>query len=527
MTKAYANILSGILLEEADKAMLARWVIENEGIFNALDSAMIVVERCKQLFRQDDALAFLLQMRRVVSALTDCQLLLTTPEPPLTICMRLQQAIHQHFRMFPCRHDSMPGDAMLNIFLSPLFNNETGDVPIKLAACLASEGGKAISPVRHAMEAALTHTGMAPFSVRAASAESLSALVSATIPDDVTNEALAWAKNVGDKPLLQQVYFFDHAISFMRDLAQAELLHRRCASKSKMSERCISEEQVEIWNVLRTKQDALRSFLEAHWQAVLFPTADPYHLRTLHGVFSDVQAFGAQANAEMERLASAFREMWVRDLRSLTSEIQQACPVWEPFREQLCTNPKVCEQLCNNPKYGSIGVLAGELKKQVKFVKVLNRQGVMVPPDVVTEAASAADHGVETVGFTYFVFRVIRGFPKQLTTQAAAAAAVEQLKKELKPSKLVLTDEMNELLNKWESGAMLAINAASADSGSGAAGSESPAASPVAAQPERLSSPAASSAPVMSELADSDVSTPAAKRSLADRMRDAKRTRIT
>eukprot|EP00959_Pyramimonas_sp_CCMP1952_P097442 2036904-Pyramimonas_sp.AAC.1 len=67
--------------------------------------------------------------------------------------------------------------------------------------------------------------------------------------------------------------------------------------------------------------------------------------------------------------------------------------------------------MTSNPKYASIGPLAGELRTYSKHAKDIHKdgRGMMVSAEVLSRANSAADYGVETVAYTFFLFQVTDG----------------------------------------------------------------------------------------------------------------------
>ena len=91
------------------------------------------------------------------------------------------------------------------------------------------------------------------------------------------------------------------------------------------------------------------------------------------------------------------------------------------------------------------------IKNQSKLVKLLHadRRGPLVQAAGLTRCKDVGDHGVETVAFTFFVFKVTRVW-KDITNVTLAAKAVTALRAELGPSGVVLTAQMEELRGRAE-----------------------------------------------------------------------------
>ena len=164
------------------------------------------------------------------------------------------------------------------------------------------------------------------------------------------------------------------------------------------------------------------------------------------------------------------------------------------------------------------------IKNQSKLVKLLHadRRGPLVEAAVLTRCKDVGDHGVETVAFTFFVFKVTPVW-KDITNVTLAAKAVTALRAELGPSGVVLTAQMEELLKTWESGAMLQ-EAAAQPSTSGEACVGEPALAQESATVAEPASAAVSAGPPAAMFAVGSGNGNGAKRlTLAERAKAAKR----
>eukprot|EP00959_Pyramimonas_sp_CCMP1952_P070627 1474896-Pyramimonas_sp.AAC.1 len=81
--------------------------------------------------------------------------------------------------------------------------------------------------------------------------------------------------------------------------------------------------------------------------------------------------------------------------------------------------------MCDNPKYGSIGALARDLEEIYGAIKGVHadRHGPVVEEATMKRCRNAVDFGVETVGFTFALFCIVRTWPAEVVNVAQARVA--------------------------------------------------------------------------------------------------------
>ena len=84
-----------------------------------------------------------------------------------------------------------------------------------------------------------------------------------------------------------------------------------------------------------------------------------------------------------------------------------------------------------------------------------DEKGEIVTKADVKAAAKMVRIGVETVAFTYILFLTQKEWPKKIKNAVTAKNAVDAARREIKPSKVVLSDELHNLLEQWAMGEML------------------------------------------------------------------------
>lgn len=161
-----------------------------------------------------------------------------------------------------------------------------------------------------------------------------------------------------------------------------------------------------------------------------------------------------------------------------------------------------------------------------------DRQGPIVSPEIMKNCQDALDFGVETVAFTFVVFKLKRGWAS-IINATVAATAVEELRAELKPTGVKFTQQIDDVLAQFERGEMLpeAVEARRAAVPSAGSAVAAPTASTATSAQGALGMSGRSTAasPARSDLHVAEGSTDAsgAKRSMSDRLAAFKRRRTT
>ena len=179
---------------------------------------------------------------------------------------------------------------------------------------------------------------------------------------------------------------------------------------------------------------------------------DGTHSKVLHGICKPVSVT-ASVHREVAMLMDRFAVSWKNDLTICAQQVRDACPEWIHLKETLLQQPNVITALIDNPRCGSIGVVAREIRAQFKLLKRLrgDGSGALWEPELIEDWHSAAALGVTTVAYTFFLHAVMKEFPK-LQDADALKAAVDKLRRDLAPTGVKLTPEMDECLETWATG---------------------------------------------------------------------------
>ena len=458
-----------------------------------------------------------------------------------------QASFQSSLRPLPVAVEGWTADAIMRLSECPLFA-PSSPLLAKIARPLHAEGAEAVAKLKEAVGAALAPFGGNSFSVMGDTVgiEMLSSLINLDTEEAVAS-TLDWAAQASDLKLKTQGQYFHALLEFVKAVAKARVIMKTVLSKTKMKEKKLSQEQVDMMLNLRSRHAVYNNFMKDRRVADLFPAQgdDLTHVSDLNGLVNP-EILHARIQQEMADIVGAFSTSWSSDLQHMHAELTKSCPPWEPYRENLLDCPDMIKAMCENKRYGTIGPVCQEVRAQLKYIKAIHadRRGPMIEADLASKCKSAADCGVETVAFTYSIFTLTVTLPA-LDNQTLINKAVEKMRADLSVSKVPLTSQMEEKIKAWTSGEMLAGNG-SAPSAPAAGSAPAPAAgsalsAPAGTQPTGGSAP---SAPASAQPAveghsaqpagGSSPSAPAgaqpgkggeAKRSLADRMRMVKKQR--
>lgn len=353
----------------------------------------------------------------------------------------------------------------------------------------------------------MTDAGGSNFTLKDIPREQLASLAERGLDEAAVDKAITWAN----------LHYFHSWHAFAKALGECETIVREDVTKLKMAQRMLTQPHVDALKHLRAMSVDYESFVDKHPWDELFDKTDPQHHTCLHDLIQSYDTMHSIMMRHKQRVLKSCGDTWDADIRKLTAQIEDWCPRWEPFRESLLDpeHAHVVSSMCDNPKYAAIGMVCGEPRKYVKRVRLIHadKHGSVVALETLDAGAKMSDHGIETVGYTFVVYTLSRQLPS-LTNQVLITRAIEQMRSDVKPSGITLTQQMQRAIEKWERGEILRDAAASSGSGVGVARCEAPQAPP---------QPASAPEPAGPSVRPSAVPAQAAKRSLAEKLRDAKR----
>jgi hypothetical protein len=171
--------------------------------------------------------------------------------------------------------------------------------------------------------------------------------------EGVFAESVAWAKDMLDQPLLEQLSCASHIVKVMQSMAQSELLLRSCGGLASLAQRRINADQVKCVKKLRAQMSALRTFAARAGEDIFAARVGggidfEFHLQTLCGTIETASTF-ASALEESNRILGFFSSSWSKDIDELLLVINNSCPDWSPQRDTILSHPAVITSLLTNP----------------------------------------------------------------------------------------------------------------------------------------------------------------------------------
>eukprot|EP00971_Amphidinium_carterae_P207533 4117897-Amphidinium_carterae.1 len=276
-------------------------------------------------------------------------------------------------------------------------------------------------------------------------------LASLVIPEESFLEALRWAKEMSEKLLLMQVSFLHLCLQLACECAKAEMMACEFCLRdpqAPLSKRRVTEMQKQTLCQLHDKLITYKEQSAQYLPAFDDQAADKYSV----GTCLSARAVFASLCSCAEDICQAFTESWTRDVDKISATIGESIPAWQHVKSALLApeNAAVREALVSNPKYTALSQLAQELRGQHALISKAT-VGLM-DASVVKKTGDMVAYAMETVTFTYILWRVTVAWPSNIANVPQAEQAVQQLRKELAKSRFELTDELEQELSAWESG---------------------------------------------------------------------------
>ena len=278
-----------------------------------------------------------------------------------------------------------------------------------------------------------------------------------------------------------------------------------------------------------------------------------------------------------ERLLAQFAKLWNGDLKSLSEAIKSGCPDWSEDRDTLCSKQALVtgvrpttesaivprwvwaradteivvswntdysrrqqsfgpsffvgiyvplvKQLVDNADYRKIGPLCTALQGQLKIVKSL--RGDFLDAAVLKNAQRMCDFGVETVAYTFFLWNVLQEWPRTLKALPVMKKAVKDMRADMAKTKAALSEEMEKLLEQWESGEMFPDAIAARKRAAGLLPADADAQPALLEQPAQPGSVPPSAPSVTADDATAAAAAVPQKRGMGALLKAAKRTKVS
>jgi hypothetical protein len=352
-------------------------------------------------------------------------------------------------------------------FLRSELVNPGGPFLSKLSQVLELHGRCEVEPLLAALDRWCGEGVLRRIRFADTSPEYLEKLANLEIPADVFKTAEAFAVATNDVGLIHQVRVAHGVFSLLGSIARAEVVAMsiyKGVAPVVMSARLIDAPRMALICDLRAQLDSYKHL--AKTVELKLPVVDnvdlasrDFHLKILDGKF-DMRDLSRDLMDVAGQLIHLFAESWTADIHKVKGAIYSMCPSgWELHKNSLCDKPDVCKLMLSNPHYNSIGPLCAELKTMISLVKKIHddKRGPIVAVLTLKDAQKAIDHGIETVAFTYFV-NATQNEWANISNLPTARKVVDELRSSLQSTGVVLTEQMEKLLEDWYSGDMLPHN---------------------------------------------------------------------
>ena len=274
------------------------------------------------------------------------------------------------------------------------------------------------------------------------------------VPEEAFTSALEWCKSTEDVTLRKQLTFLHSIAAVVISIGKAEGLARSVLCLP-MKDRKISTEQVDAVITLNAKFEAHTNIMQQVGVDCFEgdETKNALHLNIFRERVS-VADYDKSLTSEKEGILDKFRGSWTEDVKALAENINKACPVWYPVKHTLLKHADIIKLLLQNPHYNLLAPMCRELRSQLTLIRQVHRSLPMVGPQTLKQAQSACDLGVETVTYTYVLHAITTQLPS-IENVLLCEKAVDKLQEEIRPSGVVLTDEIEERLKAVRSGNMI------------------------------------------------------------------------
>ncbi|CAK0885524.1 unnamed protein product, partial [Prorocentrum cordatum] len=339
-------------------------------------------------------------------------------------------------------------------FLSSPFICGEGGYASKVAGALESYSKPIVDPLITFLKTVFGENKLGDIDLgRAGDVSAISVELSAFSP------ALSWAEEAGDKALSTQLtYLYNAASLLVHVMKMKRFADVTFAPGAAMKDAKVTEETLKMVCDGRASYNAFDTCVSLAGGSDLFAdNGDPYHSKAFHSIV-DFEPFNRSIRACFVAVQGAFGGSWSSNLAALRGAIEEGCPNWQWAKDTLLDHVDLCDALCKNEKYSSLSPLAAEIKRQVKLIKRADHYPCLPPlvdPKGLKDSVIAGDLGIETVSFTFAIYKLLKSWPGSVLSKPEAEKQVIALKKSLEPSKVQLSDQINLELNRWEDGTRL------------------------------------------------------------------------
>ncbi|CAK0899474.1 unnamed protein product [Prorocentrum cordatum] len=450
---ALVDVLKPVMSGGATLETLATWVEQPSASRNRMLDLTSTLVQCKVVFGSSADLTACGFFLKLIECMVECGATITKQDATIEGAQKMQKNFEAVFRSSNDAVGEEFKKSMQDLASSPLFSPD-GAFHQKIASCLHAHGRPIVQALADEVQKIFKEFPLDNSSLAGADAQKAAALADSVLPDPIVNNVVKWAASCGDPVLLQQALYLSNSHAFAKSLAAARVLGEAVLNHAKIDKRAITQAQVNVLKDTRARHAGFEAFLKENAKQLCdCESVDVASHIPILKQFVNPKALGPVLLEQSLTIQSRFAETWTKDLESLCEQVEASCPNYAPVRESLLSNDVMIETLTNNPKYGGIGKLTSLMKEYRRLVKVLHadRQPALISAEVTKKTKELIDLGVETVAFTFFIWKVKVAW-KDVVNPTLAKKNVEQLRLELKPSGVTLTQQMEDYLKAWGDG---------------------------------------------------------------------------
>ena len=274
------------------------------------------------------------------------------------------------------------------------------------------------------------------------------------VPSEVLTQIAAYASCAGDDLLLKQASAFGRFCS-LTSRAAACGIWVNSVLQSQSAERTMSLDSVKMLSSVRREiADTDQSNAMLLKELEMGVGSHQIHCTALDKLI--IQEEFVTLLGRARALVGKIVKRWLADLNAIHSALEEACPNWAPFRNDMLLRPDIIQSLLDNvdKHYIKIGPLVKELRDHLKLVKVLHGDGagVILQPTDYKNKKEMCQFGVGTVAFTFLAYQVVLEIPKIQNLKLIEEKVTWVRKRIESEHNVTLTEQMDALLKALASG---------------------------------------------------------------------------
>ena len=406
---SWASVLSSVMQADTTKDTLADWVRSSTPHREIAESATSMMQECHALFAKEPNFQSILHLSRASSFLCACsQFFAMDPRRPASLetCQTLQKEYQGVMRNLP---DNLPSELGANrgkdILQSPLLV-DGGDYELGVVRALHATGVPIVKSFATDFHGAIGKLDLDKVCFEDLSLDDVKHLSGSSLDDGVFKEAMSWATKTSDTLLFGQLTVLHAVHSVLKAVASVQVMAREVLVVGGAGGK-ISEEQATAVKDMRARYAAFQSMIDGSPSVFAALVTDASHIVVLDGILKR-EVFQANLADCISKCVLKFSTRWSSDMTVLCDALDQACPSWEPVRDTLLDEKIMVKAMVDNERYSSIAPLMNEVRNQIKLVKSIHsdRRGALVDAGLIQRAVRCSDFAVETVAFTFYLFKV-------------------------------------------------------------------------------------------------------------------------